>query len=160
EVVSSAELVARIYSSIDTRGFALHAQAAKKVQAIKNEAFEMIFNAVCRRRTLDEWSVQQHILERFAQENLDCGHSAPIVATNAHAADPHFELTKQNSRPFKKNDRILLDIWARIKAPGAIYYDMTWCGYAGDRPPDAYAKQFALAVRARDAAIYFVRRAL
>ena len=160
KVVSSAELVARIYSTIDARGFALHAEAGRKVQAIKDEAFALIFDAVRRGRKLHEWAVQQYILKRFGEAQLSCGHSAPIVAANEHAADPHFELTQQNSRPFKKNDRILLDIWAKVNAPGAIYYDITWCGYAGERVPDAYVKQFALAVRARDAAIGFVRTAL
>src|SRR5580765_3247960 len=36
KIVSSAELVARIYSTIDAAGFALHAEAGRKVQQIKN----------------------------------------------------------------------------------------------------------------------------
>ncbi|HLX60240.1 MAG TPA: M24 family metallopeptidase [Planctomycetota bacterium] len=160
EVVSSAELVARIYSTLDAHGFALHAQAGNKVQGIKDEAFALIFNAIRKGKKLDEFSLQQHILKRFAQENLTSGLSAPIVAANDHAADPHFEPTSENSRVFKKNDRILLDIWAKVNAPGAIYYDITWCGYAGANPPAAYVKQFDLAMRARDEAIDFVRKAL
>ncbi len=160
DVASSAELVARIYSTIDAHGFALHEEAGRKVQAIKNEAFAKIFDAIRRGRKLDEWTLQRHILARFAEENLVCGASAPIVAANSHAADPHFEPTQKNARVFKKNDRILLDIWAKINAPGAIYYDITWCGYAGTKPPASYVKLFALAMQARDAAVDFARQSL
>ena len=86
--------------------------------------------------------------------------SAPIVAANEHAADPHFEPARESSHVFKENDRVLLDIWAKVNAPGAIYYDITWCGYAGEKPPAEYARLFALAVQARDAAIDFARNSL
>jgi Xaa-Pro dipeptidase len=160
DVASSAELVARIYSTIDARGFELHQEAGRKVQAIKNDAFKTIFNAIKRGKKLDEWTLQQQILKRFAAENLTSGTSAPIIAINNHAADPHFEPTQKNARVFQKNDRILLDIWAKVNAPGAIYYDITWCGFAGAKPPVAYAKQFGIAMQARDAAIAFATDSL
>lgn len=160
EVVSSANLVARIYSTIDTQGFTSHQEAGLRVQAIKNEAFSKIFEAVKRGRKLDEYTLQQHILKRFSELNLTCGASAPIVAVNDHAADPHFEPRPENSRVFKKDDRILLDIWAKLKTPGAIYYDITWCSYAGVKPPAAYTKFFTIVTRARDAAVQFATAAL
>ena len=51
-------------------------------------------------------------------------------------------------------------MWAKVNAPGAIYYDITWCGYAGAKPPARYAKLFELVTRARDAALDFVRDGL
>ncbi len=160
EVASSAELVARIYSTIDARGFALHEEAGVKVQAIKNDAFKQIFTAIKRGKKLDEFSLQQQIMKRFAAENLTSGSSGPIIATNDHAAEPHFEPTQKNSRVFKKGDRILLDIWAKVNAPGGIYYDITWCGYAGEKPPATYARNFSIVVQARDAAIQFATHSL
>ena len=160
EVVSSAELVARTYSTIDARGFELHQEAGRKVQAIKNDAFKKIFDAIKKGKKLDEYSLQQQIMERFVTENLTSGLHGPIIAANAHAADPHFEPTKKNSQVFKKNDRILLDIWAKVNVPGAIYYDITWCGYAGEKPPALYVKRFDIAMQARDAAIQFASDSL
>ena len=159
EVRSSADLIARIHSIVSTRGFKLHAEAGLKVQAIKDAAFKKIFDAVASGRKLDEFALQQFIVERFAQANL-VSDAPPIVAVDDHAADPHFEVSKKNPRAFKKHSRILLDMWAKVNAPGAIYYDITWCGYAGAKPPARYAKLFEHVTRARDAALDFVRDGL
>ena len=159
EVRSSADLIARIHSTVSARGFKLHAEAGRKVQAVKDAAFKKIFDAIARGRKLDEYALQQFIAGRFAAENLICD-APPIVAIDEHAADPHFEVSKKSPRVFKKNSRILLDMWAKVNAPGAIYYDITWCGYAGATPPARYAKLFELVTRARDAALDFVRDGL
>jgi len=50
-----------------------------------------------------------------------------------------------------------VDVWARLERPGAIYYDITWCGFAGTEPPAEYRKIFEVVRDARDAAVSFVR---
>jgi Xaa-Pro aminopeptidase len=160
EVLSSADLVAAIHSTIDARGLALHQKAGTKIQAIKDEAFELIFRAVKKGKALSEYAVQQHIMKRFAEEKITSGSHGPIVAANAHAADPHFEPPQKGSSNFKRGDRILLDIWGKSDEPDGIYYDITWCGIAAEKPVPKYAELFALAVQARDAALEFVREGL
>ncbi len=44
-------------------------------------------------------------------------------------------------------DTILIDLWARRKDPPAIYYDITWCGFAGETPPAMYAEIFRVVAR-------------
>lgn len=159
EVISSANLVAAMHSTIDARGLAAHQKAGKIIQTVKDEAFGLIFHAIKKGKKLSEFDVQQYIMERFAEEGVTSGSHGPIVAANAHAADPHFEPPAKGSSVFKKGDRILLDIWGKLNQPDGIYYDITWCGFAGEKPPADYVKLFALAVRARDTALQFARDA-
>jgi Xaa-Pro dipeptidase len=95
-------------------------------------------------------------MEQFAQHNLTPDDDRPMVAVNAHAANPHFELTAHNSLPIRRGDRVLIDMWAREAVPDSIYYDITWCGYMGAIPPDLYAHLFGLVVDARKAAQRFI----
>jgi Xaa-Pro aminopeptidase len=79
-----------------------------------------------------------------------------MVAVNSHAANGHFELTKDNSLPIRRNDRVLIDLWAKENVPKGIYYDITWCGYVGETAPEQYAKLFSIVVCARDIAKEFI----
>ena len=160
EVVSSADLVQRLYSLLDAKGWRSHQQAGVLIQKIKDDAFELIFSSVKKNKPITELDVQHFILKRFKKENLTCGHGGPIVGANEHAADPHFEPTAKNAKRLKRGDKILIDLWAKFDAPGAIYYDITWCGFIGDEPPAEYVKIFDLAMRARDAALDFIRESL
>lgn len=160
KIASSAELVQRIYSLLTPAGYSSHQRAGKKVQAIKDQAFALIITALQKNKQVTELDVQQFILRRFEEENLYCGGSGPIVASNAHAADPHFEPTAKNAKVLKKNDRILIDLWAKENISEGIYYDITWCGYLGKTPPTLYLKLFNLAMQARDAALQFIDTSL
>jgi Xaa-Pro aminopeptidase len=157
EVVSSADLVQTFEAVIDERGYRSHLDAGERIQRIKDGAFQEIAAALAAGRTLTEHGLQQWILQRFEAEGLDCMGELPIVGTNEHPADPHFEPTPQNSRPFKKGDTVLIDLWAKRKQPGAIFYDITWCGFVGEAPPEKYTEIFRVARDARDAALGFVR---
>jgi Xaa-Pro aminopeptidase len=83
-----------------------------------------------------------------------------MVGFNDHPADPHFAPTTQSAYTLRKGDTILVDLWARKKEPSAIYYDITWCGFAGQDPPEEYSKIFRVVRDARDAALDFVRSRL
>ena len=128
------------------------------IQHIKNEAFAEIGKALSEGRKLTEHDVAQFILRRFEEENIDPGHDIPIVGINDHPANPHFEPTAEGSYEFKKGDMVLIDLWGRLKEPGSIYYDITWCGYIGDDPPEKYKEIFYTVRDARIAAVDFVRK--
>jgi Xaa-Pro aminopeptidase len=81
----------------------------------------------------------------------------PIVGVNDHPADPHFEPTAENSYPFKTGDCVLIDLWAKLRQPGSIFYDITWCGFIGSEPPAKYVEIFNVVRDARKAAVAFVR---
>ena len=77
--------------------------------------------------------MQQFILAEFDKGNLTCDGEPPMVGVNEHAADPHFEVSAAGSATIKENDRVLIDLWARENVPEGIYYDITWCGFMGQK---------------------------
>jgi Xaa-Pro aminopeptidase len=158
EVISSADLVQTFEAIIDMKGYESHRRAGEKVQRIKDEAFAEIAKALRSGKKATEHDIQQFMARRFEEEGLTCDGEYPIVAVNEHAADPHFEPTPEKAALIKKGDMVLIDLWAKCKEPGSIYYDITWCGYIGEKPPEKYATLFDIVVRARDAAVDFVTR--
>ena len=158
EVISSADLVQRFEATIDEAGYRSHLNAAEKIQRIKDEAFASIESSVRSGRDLSEHEVQQFILGRFEQEGLTCLGEWPIVGVNDHPANPHFEPTPKNARVIRRGDKVLIDLWAKLDQPGAIFYDITWCGYVGTDPPRKYVEIFEVVRDARKAAVDFVRQ--
>jgi Xaa-Pro aminopeptidase len=158
KVVSSADLLQMFGSHIGEEGYRLHREAGGKIDRIRAEAFEEIRTAARTGRGT-EWDVVRFIMRRFEEEGLTT-YSDPMVGVNDHPADPHFEVTPDNARPFKAGDTVLLDLWAKRNVPGGIYYDITWVAFLGDTPPPKYVKIWNAARDGRDAAVEFVTRRL
>lgn len=155
EVVSSAGLVQTFQAVLDEAGYKSHLEAGERVQRIKNEAFALVEREIREGRQLTELDVAEFIMRRWSEEGLKG--EWPIVGTNEHPADPHFEPTRANSRPIRKGDTLLIDLWAKLDKPGAIFYDITWCGFVGKTPPPKYVEIFEVVRDARNAALEFVR---
>jgi Xaa-Pro dipeptidase len=156
-IVSSADLVQQFVSVISEEGYRTHREAGTIMDRIMEEAFGQIRQGVASQSGVTEYDVQQYILRRFKEEHL-VTYDPPMVGTNEHPADPHFDLTAENSRPFKQGDTVLIDMWAKQDVPGAIFYDITWVGYIGSAPPKKYQEIFAAVKSGRDAAVEFVRQ--
>ncbi len=156
KVVSSADLVQLFEAVIDEKGYQLHKEAAAIVDRIRAEAFSRIRDGIRTGDGISEYDITQMILRRFKEEGLTTA-DAPIVGSNEHPTDPHFESKPGNNRPFAPGDTVLIDLWAKKDVPAGIYYDITWLGYIGATPPAEYEKIFKVVVRARDAAITFVK---
>jgi Xaa-Pro aminopeptidase len=157
KIVSSADLLQQFVSVIGDEGYRLHKEAGAVMDGIRAEAFEEIAKAIRTKSGATEYDVQQYIMRRFAEEHLTT-YSPPMVGVNDHPADPHFDVTKENARPFKPGDTVLIDMWAKKDVPDGIYYDITWSGYIGDKPPAKYQEIFDVVVCGRDTAIAFVQR--
>jgi Xaa-Pro aminopeptidase len=157
EVVSSADLVQTFEAVIDAAGYQSHLDAGDKIQKIKDQAFARIGEFIKDGKSLSEYELQQWIIQRFDEEGLDCMNEFPIVGINDHPADPHFEPTAENSYEFAPGNMVLIDLWAKLKKPGSIFYDITWCGFIGDNPPAKYVEIFNVVRDARNAAVAFVR---
>ena len=156
KILSSADLVQMFVSVISEDGYRTHKEAAAAMDVIRAQAFEEIGKAMRENTGATELDIQQFIMRRFKEEGLvTC--DPPMVGTNEHQADPHFDLTKENSRAFKQGDMVLIDLWAKKDVPGGIYYDITWVGYIGSGPPARYQKIFNVVRDARDAAVEFVQ---
>lgn len=156
KVVSSADLVQMFEAVIGEEGYRLHKEAGVPVDRIRAEAFDQIRNAVATNSGMTEYDLQQFIMRRFAESGLTTA-DPPIVGTNDHPADSHFESTPGNARPFKQGDTVLIDLWAKKNVPGGIYYDITWVGFIGDEPSRKYLEIFNVVKAGRNAAIQFVK---
>ncbi|BCW94215.1 MAG: peptidase M24 [Thermoanaerobaculum sp.] len=157
EVVSSAPLVQVFEAVLTPEQLESHVKAGEKIHRIKDEAFALVSQKVRGGHVLTPYDVQQFIVRRFEEEGLTCQGEYPIVGTNEQPADPHFEPTPENARPIKLGDTLLVDLWAKLKEPNAVFYDITWCAFVGENPPAKYSEIFRLACQARDAALALVQ---
>lgn len=156
-VVSSADLVQLFEALISDEGYRLHKEAGVLVDRVRAEAFQRIREEVRAGGGMTEYDLQQFIVRRFGENGLTTA-EAPIVGTNEHPADPHFEPTPANARPFRRGDTVLIDLWAKRTVPGAIYYDITWVGFIGENPPPEYRRIFEVVKNGRNAAVSFVQK--
>jgi Xaa-Pro aminopeptidase len=156
EIVTSANLVQLFEARCSQEQYETHMAAGVKVDAIRRAAFAKVSQALASGTTVTEIEIQQFLLDSFKAEGLFTDHG-PIVGVNAHAADPHYSPSPENSVAIKPGDLLLIDLWAKFDKPGAIYYDITWTGFCGAVPTDAMLNVFAAVTGARDAAIRCVK---
>ncbi len=158
-VVSSADLVQLFEARWTSRQLASHRAAGRKVDSILQAAFRRAAEFVRRGRRLTEYELQRWILEQFERSGL-VSDDPPIVAVGPNSGNPHYEPQPRSSRPIRRGDLLLLDIWAKTRAPDSVYYDITWTGYLGAAVPEHYAKIFRIVRQARDAAVALVQQGL
>jgi Xaa-Pro aminopeptidase len=159
EVVSSADLIQQFEATLTPEQFTTHEMAAAGLHDALYHAFAAIADRTAAGRAVSEYEIQQLLMERFDALELVTDHP-PIVAIGPHSADPHYAPSAQGSQPINAQDLVLIDLWAKTKAAGAIYADYTWVGYVGLKVPDEYARVFAIVANARDRAVQQIRQAL
>ncbi len=118
-------------------------------------AFKFIADRLQSGEAISEYHVQQFIRRRFTETGLFTNHG-PIVAANANASDPHYEPNQEKSSPIRSGDVVLIDLWAKLQEPDAVYYDVTWTGFCGDVIPDAVQNVFTVVRDGRKAGSDFV----
>jgi Xaa-Pro dipeptidase len=158
EVVTSADLVQTFEAVWTAEQWESHQYAARSLRTIIDETFSHIRDTVTTRGEVSEHAVQQFILGRFASYGMRTD-KPPIVAVNAHSADPHFQPTP-TSGVMRSGDFVLLDIWSKRQEPRSVYADITWTGYIGETVPEVYRNIFRVVQHGRDAAIEFVQDAV
>jgi Xaa-Pro aminopeptidase len=157
EVVSSGDLVQMFESRWDSGKLESHLEAGRRVDEIRRGAFELIREALASGRRVTECGVRDWILERFREEGLVTDHS-PIVGVNEHAADPHYEPMEGTDREIGAGDVVLIDLWAKMRDAGSVYYDITWTGFGGTEVPEKVEEVFRVVTAARDAAVELAGR--
>lgn len=155
EVVSSANLIQHTIALLDESQLETHRQAASRLGRIVLEAFEMIGRRVGR---ITEWDVREFIRRRMREEQLEAP-EGPVVAVNENSGDPHYEPVKKSAERIRAGNWVLIDLWARLKVPGAIFGDLTWVAYVGKKVPDVNREVFGVVKEARDAAVRFIQEA-
>lgn len=157
EVVSSAELVQYFEATLSDEQIASHFSAAELCKNIAADAFEEAGKAIRKGKPLREYDLQQWILERFRQANLEW-EGEPIIGVNGNAANPHYSPTAEKSSEIKAGDVLLIDLWAKGKEAGSVYADQTWMGFMGENPPAKVKEVWELVRDARRAGYALVTR--
>ena len=150
-VVSSGDLVARFESTWTNEQIKTHFAAAKAVDAITVDAFKEIGRRV-RNGGTTEYEIQQWFMEAFTRGGL-VTHDPPIVAVNANSGNPHYEPHAVGSAAIREGDFVLLDVFAKMNTPEAVYYDITWVGFVGASPSERMREVFEVVRQARDSGV-------
>jgi Xaa-Pro aminopeptidase len=149
EVASSAELIQEFEACLDGEQFSTHLEAGRRVDRICAEAFRFIGGRLS--GEVNELMVRDWVREQFRSNGMFTD-SGPIVGVNAHAGNPHYEPVPGTSAPIRAGDFVLIDMWAKLDEPGAVYYDITWTGFCGE-PPARVVEVFETVRDARDRAV-------
>jgi Xaa-Pro aminopeptidase len=158
EVVSSADLVQLFDATLSPSQLESHRRAGKILRSLIDAMFSRVAADVRSGKTLTERGLLSLLEKRLADHGLVYDHS-PIIGVNSHAANPHFEVPVEGSAPIERGDLLLIDLWAKEKAPGSIYADITWTALVGERVPDEMARVFGAVLDARKAAVEKAREA-
>ena len=159
EVVSSAALVQYFEARWSDWQRESHFEAGRRVDAVLADAFRKVRSEIDARGSATEYEIARFIASRFREEGM-VTMDGPIVAANENSGDPHYGPDRDRSRVIRNGDFVLIDLWAKLDAPGAVYYDITWTGFCGERPPDRIRNVFEIVIGARDKALLAVDAAL
>lgn len=155
DVVTSADLVQAVEARLSPEQLEGHHRATAALLHIKDETFDYVAWSLREGAPLTEYSVQQWMMQRITEAGLTAEH-APIVAVNAHSADPHYVPTPERDSVIKPGDFLLLDLWAKGLEPDAVYADITWVGLCTDAVPPRYQRICDIVAAGRDAALAYI----
>lgn len=134
-----------------------HKKAAGRLDRIMSDSISYISQ---NKDDMDEYRVQQFILDKFMQLDLISDSEPPIVAFGKNTQHVHYFPSKHNCSKLKDGDLIMIDIWARESKDGMPFADITFMGFAGNEPLPEQKKIFDLVRDARDSAILFIKKSL
>lgn len=149
----SGDLVQLFEAVWDDDQWAMHQAAGVHTNSAYAAAWKFIADQIRQHGETTEGAVRDVIMDHFAKNGLTTYHP-PIVGVNDHSGDPHYET---GTAPIRVGDFVLVDLWAKLDKPRAVYSDLTRVGFVGDSVPDKYESIFKIVAAARDAAIKLVR---
>ena len=156
DVVSSADLLQHATQRWNDEQLQSHLVAARALGNIVLQAFRRIGDTIDDSPT--EFDIAEFIRNRFVEEGMVVT-DGPVVAANAHAADPHFEPTEENTSVIRRGDWVLIDLWTRQPHEDAMFADITWTAYVGDSPTPRHRQVFDSVIGGRDAAVETLEQA-
>ena len=157
EVVSSMDLVQTFEAVWSAEQVELHLYAAKHMREIVDAIVKEVGRRIRDKAPVTELDIQDFILKEYDRRDLTAGHP-PIVAINAHSADPHYAPHVDHNLPMNKGDFLLVDMWSKRRVPHAVYDDITWTFFIGEPAPAEHQKIFNVVRDGRDAAIEAARQ--
>jgi len=159
KIFSSADLVQKYEACWTAEQLESHLAAGEAVDRIIREAFQVAAKGARDGKPLTEFDLKQWILREFDAAGVTT-EEGPDVAVGPNASDPHYGPVEGKSASIREGELLLLDVWAKKKTPGSVYYDVTWTGFLGATVPEKYAKVFAVVREARDKAVELIRSSI
>jgi Xaa-Pro aminopeptidase len=156
EIVSSGDLVQQFDACWSESQIETHRLASDRLYRVKDRAFEELAR-VARSESVTEYEFQQ-IMAGWCRDEGLISDSAPVVAVDANAGNPHYMPPATGSATIGRDQLVLLDLWGKLDRVGAVYADITWVGFTGRSIPDEQSRAFAAVAAARDAAVALARR--
>ena len=156
EIVSSADLVAELESTLTPEELASQARAAELISADLEAVAQEAARRVRENRPATERDLQEFARARWAEEGFD-PEGWPGVAVDAHTADPHYSPPATGGAVAGRGSLLLLDFSARL-APGGIYADLTRVYFLGESVPAEIQRIARSVFQARDAAVELLRQ--
>jgi Xaa-Pro aminopeptidase len=152
EIVTSADLVQVFEAVWSDQQLETHLYAAGHMRAIVDEIVKEVRRRILDKVSVSEVEIQDFIVKQYDDRDLTAGHP-PIVAINAHSADPHYAPSLEDNLPMTVGDFLLVDMWSKRRVPHAVYDDITWTFFIGENVPAEHQKIFNVVRDGRDAAI-------
>jgi Xaa-Pro dipeptidase len=156
EIKSSADLISLFDAVWSDDQLNDNKPVADALYDIVLDAFKFIGDHLKGGKKVTEYDVQQFILTEFSNRGYITDHP-PIVGVNENSANPHYAPTKDTFKEIRKNDFVLIDLWAKVDKEEGVWSDITWVGYAGSEIPEKYKKVFDIVAEARDSAFNLVK---
>ncbi len=157
--VSSADLVSQFEAVLTPAQIETHYIAQRKLDQILRAGWQRMGELARTAGGTDEVTILNYLKQALERDGLVTEHG-PNVSCGPNSADSHYEPTASTSRPIRRGDFVLIDIWARLAdRPDAIWYDITWTGVVDRTPTDREQLIFSTVRNAREAAIGTVQQA-
>jgi Xaa-Pro dipeptidase len=158
EVVPSGDLIQQFEATWDADQEKSHFEAAGHCRDAYDVAFDFIASEIRAKGSVTEAAVQARIMTHFADRGM-VTYSPPIVGVGPHSGDPHYETTAASNAAIGPGSFVLIDLWAKMSRPRAVYADYTRVAYVGAEVPEQYVTIFNVVAAARDAGIARVKAA-
>lgn len=158
DVVSSGNLVQQFEATLDEEQWQSHLAANAQTTKAFEMAWSFIANEVRTHGQTDELAVRKVIADHFEAEKMTTYH-LPIVAVGPNSGLPHYETGTGSNTIIREGDFVLIDQWAKMDKPRAVYSDLTRVGYVDTEVPEKFEKIFQVVAAGRDAALKTVQSA-
>lgn len=158
DVQPSGDLISIFEATLSEAQLQSHYDVTQHTTAAFDLAWKYIAEQIRTNGSVEELAVQAQIMQHFADNNMTTYHP-PIVGVNGNGGNPHYETGQGKVTTIREGDFVLLDLWAKLDQPGAVYSDLTRTAFVGTEVPDKFVKVFNIVAAARDAGIQIVKDA-
>ncbi len=156
EVVSSGDVLQYATERWTPEQLETHREAMDALVRTVHAAFDFVGENI-------NWKITEHDVAEFIRGRYEraglVAPDGPVVALDANASDPHYAPRPDDAAVLRKGGLLLIDLWARLPADGAVFADITWTAFIGPEPSPEHVRVFNAVVEARDAAVAFMEDA-